>query len=398
MLRRLKINGEYFHLRCLCQCFLGLLYMLWFGTALAATPKADQLTAAFQAALEQIVTESGVPGGVAAYVLPDGRMVKVAAGLADREAGLRMSPDARMLAGSVGKTFVGALALSLAADDVLDLDRPISTWLGGKPWFSRLPNSASITLRHLLDHGSGLVDHVNLPEFATLVAEGNLNPARETLIALVLDREPLFPAGQGFAYTDTGYLLAGMVFEAVTGRTYYGELRRRFLDPLALTLTTPSDHKRLPGLVPGYLPVDNPYGLPPKTLVKPGVLVYDPSSEWTGGGLVSNAGDLARWAKVYYEGKAMGSDYLSILLKGGFKEDKQGRAKYSLGTGFGATPYGPAYGHSGWIPGYVSFVSYFAKSRVAIAVQFNSIESIGTESDALNLARERLPAVIIGAK
>ena len=392
------MNREYFYPRCLNLCFLGLLFTFGFATAFAATPKADQLTFAFQVALEQIVADSGVPGGVAAYVLPDGRLVKVAAGLADRETGLSMTTDSRMLAGSVGKTFVGALALSLAADGVLDLDRPISTWLGTRPWFSRLPNKKTIALRHLLDHSSGLLDHVKLPEFATLVAAGNLNPARETLIALVLDHEPLFPAGQGFAYTDTGYLLAGMVIEAATGRTYYGELRRRLLDPLGLTLTTPSDHKRLPGLVPGYLAVDNPYGLPSKTIVGSGVLVFDPSSEWTGGGLVSNAGDLARWAKVYYEGKAMGTEYLSILLNGGFKEDKQGQARYSLGTGFGATPYGPVYGHSGWIPGYLSFVSYFAESGVAIAVQFNSVEGMSSETNALSLAKERLPKVIIGEK
>ncbi len=395
MLECMKSGGLSF-----CRKVLPLLALgVWLvpSALRAETPDPDRLAQTFQATLEQIVAKSGAPGGVAAFVLDDGTMRKVAAGFADRERGLPMTPNSRMLTGSVGKTFVGALALSLAADGVLDLDGLISAQLGDKPWFSHLPNGPDITLRHLLTHSSGLVDHVYLPAFAELVAGSNTNPAREDLIALVLDREPLFAVGESFSYTDTGYLLAGMVIEAATGRTYYGELRRRLLDPLGLTLTTPSDHPRLPGLVPGYLPPENMLGLPPKTLDEAGGMVFNPAGEWTGGGLVSNSGDLARWAKTLYEGKAMATDYLPALLESGFRDDDWKGRVYGLGVGIRDTPHGRAYGHSGWFPGYRSFMGYFADYGVAVAVQFNSIEGDGSENDPLAMAQEQLPAVILGA-
>jgi D-alanyl-D-alanine carboxypeptidase len=81
------------------------------------------------------------------------------------EAKLRMTPETRFLAGSVGKSLHAALAVALARDGVVDLDAPISRWIGGEPWFTRLPNARDLTLRLLLQHRSGLIDHVFSLEF-----------------------------------------------------------------------------------------------------------------------------------------------------------------------------------------------------------------------------------------
>ena len=144
-----------------------------------------------------------------------------------------MTPRSRMLAASIGKTFVGATAVALAREGVLDLDSLVSQWLGNRPWFARLPNHDTITLRHLLTHRSGVPDHVHLESFAAALSQEwrkkeNLFPP-ERLIQFVLDRPPLFEAGKGWAYTDTGYILIGLVIEKVTGRSYYTEIQERFL-------------------------------------------------------------------------------------------------------------------------------------------------------------------------
>ncbi len=131
---------------------------------------ASDLTQAIQAVLDKAQHQYGFPGATAAYVLPDGTVGVVATGMADRETATPMTVRSRMLAASIGKTFVGATAIALAQEGLLDLDAPISQYVGDRPWFSRLPNHSDITLHHLLTHSSGLPDHVHLASFATAVS------------------------------------------------------------------------------------------------------------------------------------------------------------------------------------------------------------------------------------
>ncbi len=185
--------------------------------------------------------------------------------------------------------------------------------------------------------------------------------------------------------------------EKATGRTYYGELRRQFLDPLGLTLTSASDHRRLPRLVPGVM-IPNSLagsGSGSTTMTESGVLVYNPNTEWTGGGLVTNAGDLALWAKALYESRAMEGDYLSDLLAGVAGESAADYPSYGMGQGIQNTEHGLAFGHSGWIPGYVSFMAYFSDYRVAVAVQFNTTLGADSDTGPIALAKSRLPAVVL---
>ncbi len=281
---------------------------------------------------------------------------------------------------------------------------PISRWLGDRPWFSRLPNHAAITLRHLLTHSSGLPDHVHLQSFAAEVTrrwrvEGNpFTP--EELIGFVLDLPPLFEAGRGWAYTDTGYILIGLVIEQVTGRNCYAEIDARFLSPLGLTLTAPADRRALPGLAAGYMAEDNAFRLPRKTITANGELAWHPGFEWTGGGLVSNSRDLALWGSVLFGGRAMPGPYLDELLKSVPINPDAHDIQYGAGVGVHRTsPFGPVYGHGGWIPGYSSSLRYYPIHGVAIVFQINSDIGIADDSTPVigemeaGLASIVLPAV-----
>jgi D-alanyl-D-alanine carboxypeptidase len=349
--------------------------------AMSCRPKAweappGSLHDRFQATLDHLVVEHAFPGAVAAYVLPDGTVETFASGLADREAGTPMARDSRLPAGSIGKTFVAAVALELVKEGKLELDGKVESWLGDRPWFARLPNAHEITLRHLLTHSSGLSDHYQDPDLAPVIAAGratgdpdwHITPNQA--VEVIANNPPLFAAGKGFSYTDTGYILVGLIIEKVTGATYYDELQRRFLTPLKLALTAPADRRDLAGLVPGYIGKDNPMGLPRKT-VEHGVMVFSPASEWTGGGLVSNPGDLVRWAKELYEGRAMPYHYLDELLTSVPWGDAKA-LRYGLGVMISQTPLGTRWGHSGWFPGYVADVRYYPAARVAVAIQVNT--------------------------
>jgi len=350
------------------------------------------LRQAFQARLDHIGKEKGFPGATAAFILPDGTCAGFATGLADKEKQIRMAVDARMLAASVGKTFVAAVAVGLAHEGKLGLDDKIEKWLGKEDWFARLPNGRDITLRMLLRHSGGLRHHFDEPRFGAEVLLRRMAKKPdldyrfppERLVGFVLDKELLFPAGKGYSYTDAGYLLVGMIIERASGSAYYDLLRRRFLDPFGLRLTIPSDRRKIPGLCPGYLDPKESFGLPGKTVVD-GLMVYNPATEWTGGGIASNPQDLVRWAKVLYEGKALKKPYLSELLDG-MPCGRSGKRRYGLGVFIQETPLGTTYGHDGSFPGYNTELIYFPAHKVAISVQVNTDINTEIGACALDLA------------
>lgn len=369
--------------------------------AAASAAAADELRTALQAELSaRHAAAPGVhafPGATLAVALPDGRVLEFAAGLAVVSPETPMVPASRMPSGSIGKTFVAALALRLAEEGALDLDDRLADWLGDEPWFDRLPNADSITLRQLLNHSSGLIDHVfdAQSEFGDYfrrevlagAAGRGLDP-RE-LVRFVLDREPLFAPGEGFHYSDTNYILAGLVIERAGGESYYAALGRRLLEPLDLSSTTPLVHRQIDRLAQGYAPESSElFGLPLEVAGADG-LVFDPAVEWTGGGLVTTPTDLVRFAKALFERDVLQPESLDAMLTSIARPDRRNddpeRAYgYGLGISVAHTPAGVAYRHGGFFPGYNSLLAYYPVERVAIAMQVNSDRSeIEAHVDAL---------------
>jgi CubicO group peptidase (beta-lactamase class C family)/uncharacterized protein YciI len=190
------------------------------------------------------------------------------------------------------------------------------------------------------------------------------------LVGYLLDEKPPFEAGQGWDYSDTNYIVLGMIIEKVTGRKFYDEAEKRLLKPLKLAKTSPQDRRELKGLIPGYAGADNPFGGRDK-VIENGKFIINPQFEWTGGGMISNVKDLARWAKMMYEGRAFDAALVPQMLDG--VPARLGRdAKYGLGVIIRPTALGLTYGHSGFFPGYMTDVMYFPAERIAVAVQVNS--------------------------
>ena len=329
-------------------------------------------------------TDENFPGATAAFIMPDGRIFSFATGFSDVARNIPMHQDLRMPSGSIGKTYAAAVALQLARHGVVDLDAKISTWLYDEEWFSSVPNGEDLTLRILLNHTGGLLDHAfDSPDFAEWAqatsAAGDhdayLRPRQ--LVEFVLDREPLFAVGEGFNYTDTDYILAGITLQEATGRTYYGMLTELFLKPLAFAFTLPADRRALPNLSQGYAHESAKFFGTPLEIVDDGVMVMSPLSEWTGGGLINNPQDLVRWAKLLYEGDAIsGEGELEQLLQIGFIQSADKPTDgYGLGVSIRQTEHGISYGHGGFYPGYNSQMMYFPDYGIAVAMQINSDRS-----------------------
>lgn len=341
--------------------------------ALAEDSELARIRQSVEATLIELRQSAEFPGATVGFVLPDGRSASVSVGLADVENKVALKPADRMLAGSIGKTFVAAVTLQLVGEGKLNLDEKIQRWLGGEAWFARVPNATDITLRMLMNHTAGLPEHVLDLKFITaLRADPDKVWRPAELIAYILDKKPLFPAGQGWSYADTNYIFVGMIVERVTGKTLYSEVERRILRPLRLERTVPSDSRTIPGLISGYSVAGSPFAFEGRTIID-GKFVLNPQFEWTGGGFASTAEDLARWASALYEGRAFKKELLDQMLAG--VETKQGRGagpKYGLAVQIRQTEWGVGYGHGGWFPGYLSEMEYFPAQRIAVAIQFNT--------------------------
>jgi hypothetical protein len=222
-----------------------------------------------------------------------------------------------------------------------------------------------------MTHTSGLVRYEFQPTFmAALRQSPTKSWTPEERLGYILDTKAPFAAGQGWEYSDTNYIVLGMIIERLTGRAYYDELRRRVLEPLRLANTIPSDRQQLPGVANGYAGPQNELGGYDASVVD-GRLAVNPQLEWTGGGIASTAEDLARWGKLLYEGKAFDPSLLPQLLAG-VPARLGPNVRYGLGVMIRSTPIGTAYGHGGFFPGYATEMLYFRDARVAVAVQVNS--------------------------
>jgi D-alanyl-D-alanine carboxypeptidase len=144
---------------------------------------------------------------------------------------------------------------------------------------------------------------------------------------------------------------------------------------------------------------DNPFGWPEKTIGDDGALVWPPGIEWTGGGLVSTSRDLARWGAALFGGNALSETALAQMLDGVPVDPEQPDVRYGMGVALDRTgPFGPVYGHGGWIPGYVSSLRYYADPGVAIAFQINTDIGLADGRRSVVAALEtRLAEVVIGA-
>ena len=340
-------------------------------TAVRTQDASERLRVRLQQTFDSLHAAGNFPGATVGFALADGTSFGLATGWSDRTAKARMSPRDRMLQGSVGKTYVAAVALQLAYEKKLELDSPIEKYLGKEAWFAKLPNARDITVRMLMNHTSGLVRYEFSERFTKdLSAAPDRVWKPEELIAYIFESPAPFAAGKGWTYSDTNYIVLGLIIEKVTGSRYYDLAKTRLLEPLKLRETVPSDSRVIPGLIQGYAGSPNPFGGTDEMIVK-GKFAINPQFEWCGGGMASTAEDLARWAKAMYEGKAFDRSMLPQMLEG-VPARLGPDAKYGLGVIIRPTKHGISYGHSGFFPGYITEMMYFPDHRLAIAIQVNT--------------------------
>lgn len=333
----------------------------------------DSLEQRLAAQLEAYRAATGAPGAVLGVVMPDGRVLAVAAGRSDTARGVAMQAQDRLLMGSVGKTYVAATALQLVRDGRLDLDAPVSRYVGGQGWFDSLPHAPRITVRNLMNHTSGLVRYEFRPEFTAALSA---NPdkvwdPREQVRYLHGNPAPFAP-GEGWDYSDTNYLVLALVLESITQRPIDTEIRERFLLPQRLTNTLPSDARVLEGVVQGYAGAQNPFG-GRDAMIAEGRMIVNPQFEGAGGGYAASAADAARWGALYFSGALFGEAMLTQATQGIAARGLGPGTRYGLGMILrDSTSAGAVRSHSGFFPGYLTELRHYPNRGITVALMVNA--------------------------
>ncbi|MFF3358244.1 serine hydrolase domain-containing protein [Streptomyces sp. NPDC002917] len=279
---------------------------------------------AVQQAVRQL-TGAGLPGAIA-LVRDHGRTATAAAGYADLATKRPMTSADHLRIGSNTKVFTATLVLQLAAEGRLGLDDTVQQLLPGI-----IKGGDHITVRQLLNHTSGLYPFDQDPAFATPYLHGDAGYYRSPrqLVALANAHAPLFTPGTKFSYSNTNYILLGLIIEKVTHHSYKQELNRRIIQPLGLrdTKLPVRSLKVQKPAAHGYL-INQP-GRAPKDITS----AISPSTTWAAGALTSTVNDLARFDRALLTGRLLPKAQLNDMMKAGpYKVDPADPTKgYGLG-------------------------------------------------------------------
>jgi D-alanyl-D-alanine carboxypeptidase len=358
------------------------------ATVAASSREEPKAVDARQLILDRLVsgTDRAAPG-VTAYVQGPRGSWSGAAGLADAAAREPMTTGARLRLESVSKLWTAVAVLRLVADGRLALDQTVEQWLPGL-----LPQGERTSVRHLLDHTSGLINNDDIaldPQGFLARVEDRALRQRLTraLRRLEADREyefpvelairfaaavpPVFEPGSRFHYSNIGYHVAGRIAERASGRRFQELVEATIVRPLRLSSARYDPRSRITGPhARGYTILENG-----RAVDSTGVV----ADLGANGGVVSNARDEARFLVALMSGRLLPPRELAELKR-------PNEADYALGTGVTGTCVGRAYSHSGGGAGYSTSVLVSADGRRVAVVLANGRRADGSGDDEVAAA------------
>lgn len=350
------------------------------GPAFAAAPAGgdhERTREAIEAAVKD-----GVPG-VTATARTGHDVWATTAGVGNLKTDRPRSVHDRYRVGSITKTFVSTVLLQLEAEGRLSLDDKVAKWLPGTVRGNG-HDGRRITLRQLLNHTSGIFDYTADDDFVRtyFLKDGFFEHRYDTeepeeLVAVAMAHKPDFAPGTSWNYSNTNYVLAGMVIEKATGRPYGDEVRRRIVKPLSLKATSvPGTRVTVPG------PSSRAYSKLAETATGPtyDVTKLNPSLAFSAGEMISDSSDLNRFYSALLRGKLLPPKQLKEM-KTTVPVEVIPNAGYGLGLIDRKLSCGVhVWGHGGGIHGSNSEAVTTADGRHSLAFNFNGDWSGDTQA------------------
>ncbi|MFE9068402.1 serine hydrolase domain-containing protein [Streptomyces violaceusniger] len=346
--------------------------------ALAATSSAAVPTPSGIPELEAAIAGLPTSDATAALVRVGGSegVWRGSSGVHDLRTNRPADPAGRFRAGSVTKVFTAAVALQLAAEGTLDLDRSARSYLP-----ELIPASyGKVTVRQLLNHTHG-IPAPDLP--GDTVEEWYAYRFRihdpEGMVRSATSKNREFPPGEKQHYLNIGYAIAGLIIERISGDSYEHQVTRRILKPLGLHDTY------LPGTDPRILgPHNHGYQtmrLDDGTTGLRDVSVWGPTDGWAAGDIVSTTADLERFTKALFQGRVVGGPLLREMFTlpkvADFKTGDP--ASYSVGLSMKKLGGREVWGKSGSRWGYNTAIASTRDGSRTLVYSVNSTDAKGQE-------------------
>ncbi|WP_327007979.1 beta-lactamase family protein [Dactylosporangium sp. NBC_01737] len=340
--------------------------------AAAATDARPEDRSVLRQALDELVADGAA--GALAELRDDHGTWGGTSGIAELGTARPVPAAGRFRAGSIVKTFMATVVLQLVGEGQLRLDDTVERWLPGL-----VPDGTRITVRHLLNHTSGLYDYLGdlpLHDPAALVNIRWRTWEPRELVRLATAHRPLFEPGAGWSYSSTNYIVIGLLVQQVTGQPYGTEVQRRIIRPLQLRGTAmPGTYPRIRGPHPhGYLlavvdghpnPVD--------------ITAFNPSVAGASGELISTAADLNRFFAALAGGRLLREALWREMIT-----PTPPAEQYGLGLMRWELPCGvTAYGHTGDFVGYSSLSAVTAGARRSLTVAVTWGTAVPDDLDAV---------------
>jgi len=354
----------------------------------------EQLASQLQASLEDAVQsqETVWPGALLYVSSPNLGTWSGAAGLADVEAATPMKPDNQFRGGSLTKPFVSVVVLQLVEEGRFSLDDPMTSVLP-ESVTAKFANSNEITVRMLLNHTGGMPEFLDLA-MPHILADLQRVWQDDEWLDFAAAQEPWFAPGEAQGYSNTDYILLGLVIEQATGQSWREEVRERIIEPLNLEntlLPEPGDKSSPPNQAHGY--VDMGAGL--LDVTEAGV---DPSMAGASGGqsLITTAEDLEQFLKALLSGELFhNAETLEVMQTFVPWPDGNPLSPWIDGYGLGLMkveyPGGiVAIGHSGTSADFNSFVFYFPDQDITMSGAVNYRDAIACFSQLMQRALDIL--------
>ncbi|WP_182905841.1 serine hydrolase [Microbispora sp. H13382] len=337
-----------------------------------------------QASLDTLVRSDGFPAALASVRGRDGRVRDYTAGVADLRTRAKVPVDGYVRIGSNTKTFTAVVVLQLAGEGRVKLDEPIETYLPGLIR-GRGNDGRRITVRRLLQHTSGLPDYTAFLVKDPLSHRNTYMQPRE-LLDLALKEKAHFTPGAKWEYSNTNYLVAGLLIERVTRRPLAEQIDQRIVKRLGLR------HTYLPDAGDRRVRAPHPKGYHRDDRDEPftDVTAWDPSQAWSAGGMISTPRDVNRFFRAVLGGELLEPDQLREMRTTVRADGLGNGARYGLGLV--STPLscgGLAWGHGGDIFGFHTSNAVTEDGRaaaVAVTLLPGSLQALGHVDKAVDAA------------
>ena len=327
-----------------------------------------------QAMLDRDRARLAAPGMVATVLFADGPSWSGTAGVADIATGRALTVATPFAVASISKTFLAAEVLALVDAGTLRLGDSVARLLPGVPVGGRAIDPR-ITVRELLDHTSGLRDYLTDTKLGRAV-EAQPTRVWTPAQALAYAGKPIAAPGTGYHYSNTNYVLLGLIVERLTGRTLAQEYRQRFFGPLGMTRTFYQVAEPPKALMPtayrySSVKLDaTPVDVTDGTGVRPFTAIT--SAAGAAGSIGASAPDLAVWARALYGGDVVSAGALEAMIADATTTSKLKPAyPYGLGVQVLQIDGRLSYGHSGRLVGSQGAMRWFPDLGLAIVVLTN---------------------------